>query len=144
MPTRPKLVVAARVLVYINGRLFGRCTNFHWVSKTPRRKIHTVDIQHPVELGATTVDVDWSMGVLRVIGDGGLQGAGMVAQQTELSREKYFTLTLVERVTGATIFKADLCATDSESWMIAAKDRMLGQANGSGVIWVNEVGTAIF
>lgn len=141
---RPKLVVAAKVLVYINGRLFGRCTSFQWTSRTPRRKIHVIDIQHPVELGATTVDVDWSMGVLRVIGDGGLQGAGVVAQQTDLSREKYFSLALVERSTGATIFKADLCATDSESWSVVAKDRMLGQANGSGIVWVNEVGTTIF
>lgn len=137
---RPKLVVAAKVLVYVNGKLFGRCTNFQWTSATPRKKIRTVDIVHPVELAATTVDVTWTMGVLRVSGDGGLQGAGVVAQQTELSREKYFTLVLVERSTGLTLFKADLCETDSESWTIAAKDRMLGQVNGSGIVWVNEAG----
>jgi hypothetical protein len=138
MANRPKLVVAAKVLVYINGKLFGRCSSFQWTSLTPRKKIRTIDIQWPVELAATTTDVTWSMAVLRTIGDGGMQGAGVVAPQNVLSKEKYFTLLLVERTSNLTLFKADMCAVDSEGWSVNAKSLMAGQVSGSGIIWVNE------
>lgn len=135
---RPTLVVAAKILVYINGKLFGRCTSFSWQSTTPRKKIRTIDVQHPVELAATTVDVSWSMGVLRTHGDGGLQGVGIAPVMTELSLEKYFTIQLYDRVTGLTIFRSDMNNTDVESWNITAKGLMQGQAQGSGIVWVNE------
>jgi hypothetical protein len=138
MGTRPKLVSAPRVLVYINGKLYGRCTTFQWSSITPRRRIHVCDIAVPVELAATTTDVTWQMGVLRVIGDGGAQGSGIVADQLNISREKYFTLTLIERQTDMVLFQADLCNTDSEIWSIAPKGLMQGQISGSGITWVNE------
>lgn len=141
MGTRPKLVSAPRILVYINGRLFGRCTSFSWTSTTPRRAIHTIDIANPVELAATTTDVAWQMGVLRTVGDGGAQGAGIVADQVNVIKEKYFTLLLIERQTNMTIFKSDLCNTNVENWSIAAKGLMLGQISGSGLVWVNEAST---
>jgi hypothetical protein len=141
MAHRPKLVSAAKVLVYINGKLFGRVVSFQWNSITPRKKIHTIDIPYPVELAATITEVTWTMGVLRSIGDGGMQGAGVVADQALLSREKYFTILLVERTSNLTLFKADYCATDSESWQISAKSLMSGQVSGSGIIWTNEAST---
>jgi hypothetical protein len=136
--TRPKIVVAAKILVYVNGKLFGRCTSFSWTSSTPRKKLRVIDIQVAVELMSTTIDVTWTMGVLRTVGDGGLQGAGVVAQQSELSREKYFTIQLVERTSGLTIFRSDLNNTDAEQWHVNAKGLLEGQASGSGITWVNE------
>ncbi len=141
MAHRPVLIVAAKILVYVNGKLFGRCASFNWTSATPRKKLHCIDIPHPVELAATTVETSWNMGVLRTVGDGGLQGAGVVAQQTELSREKYFTLQLVERTSGLTIFRSDYNQTDSESWTVTAKGLLAGQASGTSILWVNETGT---
>jgi hypothetical protein len=78
------------------------------------------------------------MGVLRTIGDGGLQGAGVVSQQSELSREMYFTIQLVERTSGLTLFRSDMNNTDSEQWSVTAKDLLLGNVSGSGISWVNE------
>jgi hypothetical protein len=138
MANRPNLITGPRVLVYINGKLFGKIVSFQWGSATPRKKIRTIDIPHPVELAATTVDMNWNMSVLRLIGDGGAQGAGIVAQQTLLSREKYFTILIIERTTNTTLFRADFCNTDNESWVIQAKDIMRGTINGSGITWVNE------
>lgn len=135
---RPKIIVAAKVLVYVNGKLFGRCTRFSWGSQTPGREIQVIDTMHPVELAPTTVKVNWTMGVLRTIGDGGLQGVGMVSQQSELSLDRYFTLQLVERTSGLTVFRCDLCNTNAEQWDITAKGEMAGTANGSGILWVNE------
>jgi hypothetical protein len=135
---RPKLVSAPKILVYVNGKLFGRCTSFSWTSQTPRKRIQTIDVMHPMELAATTTNVSWTMGVLRTIGDGGLQGAGVVSQQSDLSREMYFTIQLVERTSGLTLFRSDMNNTDSEQWSVTAKDLLLGNVSGSGISWVNE------
>lgn len=132
------LVHGARVLCYINGKLFGRVVSFGWNSSTPRKKIHTIDIPHPVEIATTTSDVTWQMSVLRTVGDGGMQGAGVVATAPVLSREKYFTILLLERTSNQTLFRADLCMTDSESWTVASKELVRGQVTGSGIVWVNE------
>lgn len=138
MAHRPVIITAAKILVYVNGQLFGRCISFSWKSNTPRKKIRTIDIQNPVELAATTADVDWTIGVLRTTGDGGLQGAGVVAQQSDLSREQYFTIQLVERSSGFTLFRADYCQTDAEQWTVTAKGKLAGTASGSGISWANE------
>jgi hypothetical protein len=139
MSTRPKTVHGARVLVYVNGVLFGRCAGFSWNGTSPRRKIHVVDTPHAVELAATTVDCAWNMTVLRTVGDGGIQGAGMVApQQALLSREKYFTVLLVERMSGLPLFQADMCQVEAEGWVLTPKNLLMGQIQGAGIVWVNE------
>lgn len=136
--TRPKIVSGARVLVYINGKLFGVCTGFSWNSLTPRKKIRGIDIANVLELAATTTEVTWTMSVLRTIGDGGMQGQGVVVLQPSLSLEKYFTILLIERMSNLPIFRCDLNNTDSESWNVFAKNLMQGQIQGSGIIWDNE------
>jgi hypothetical protein len=78
------------------------------------------------------------MNVLRTIGDGGMQGVGLVAQQTDISREKYFSILLLERESDMPLFKADLCQTDSEQWTVTAKGLAAGQISGGGIIWGNE------
>jgi hypothetical protein len=135
---RPKLVVAAAVNIYINGKLFGLCTSFSWTSNTQRKEIQCIDIAHAVELAATRTSVVWQMGVLRTRGDGGMQGASVVANQANVIKEKYFTILLVERTTNLPIFKADLCNTDSENWVLTAKGLMAGTVQGKGITWVNE------
>lgn len=135
---RPRLVTGAKVLVYVNGKLFGRCAGFSWTSMTPRRKIRVIDVPFPVELAATGSEVTWTMNVLRTIGDGGMQGAGVLVPPAQVISEKYFTLQLVERTTGLTLFKSDFNNSDSESWQILPKMIMQGQIQGSGIVWVNE------
>src|SRR5690242_13500671 len=109
----------ARILCYINGKLFGRVTSFSWTSSTPRKKIHTIDIPHAVELATTTSDVTWQMTVLRTVNDGGSQGIGMATTGPNVSKEKYFTILLLDRGTDQTLFRADACMTDNESWTVA-------------------------
>ncbi len=139
MSNRPSLVTGAKVLCYVNGKLFGRVSSFSWSSSTPRKKIRVVDIPHPVELAATTTEITWQMGVFRSVGDGGMQGAGMIAaQQTAVMREKYFTILLLERSSNLVLFKADFCNADSENWAINAKAIMVGNVAGSGIVWGNE------
>lgn len=138
MSQRPSSLNGARIVCYINGRLFGLVTSFSWTSSTPRKKVHVVDVPHPVELMATTTEISWQMGVMRLMGDGGMQGNGIVANQTNIIKEKYFTIMLVERLSNLPVFQADMCQTDGEQWSITAKGLMSGSVSGSCIVWTNE------
>jgi hypothetical protein len=139
---RPKIIAGAHVLVYINGKLFGRATSFTWTSSTPGRKIRVIDTQHAVELAATTIDVDWTLGCVRTVGDGGFQGVGVAATQpTDNSLGKYFTIQLVERRSGLTLFRCDMNNANAEQWSVNAKAQTIGSVSASGIIWLNEAAT---
>ena len=140
--SRSKTVSGAKVVCYINNRAVGVVTSFSWTSSTPRRKIHCIDIPYPVELAATTSDISWQMQLVRTIGDGGAQGIGIATESGLISREKYFTIQLIERTSNLTIFRADYCQTDSENWSVAPKGLMMGNISGSGIAWANETATA--
>ena len=138
MSQRPSTLNGARVLAYVNGKLLGIVTSFSWSSSTPRKAIRVVDIPHPVELAATTTEISWQMGVVRLMGDGGMQGNGIVANQTNIIKEKYFTIMLVERLSDLPVFQADMCQTDGEQWSITAKGLMTGTVSGKSIVWTNE------
>lgn len=135
---KPRSVVGAHVLLYVNGQPFGRVVKFRWTSITPRKKSRVIDILFPVELIPLATEVGWEMQVIRTMADGGAQGAGLAVQQQHLSKEKYCTLLLVDRRTDTTLFKSDYNNADMESWEVTPKNLMLGSIAGSGIIWTNE------
>lgn len=135
---RPKLITGPRVLVWVNSKLYGVVKSFSYESDTPRKGIQTIDMSNDVELGTTRVKVRWNMTVYRVGGDGGLQGAGLVARSHEISKEKYFSILVVDRLYDLPIFSAEMCQTDRESGGINAKGIMEIQLSGTGILWSNE------
>jgi hypothetical protein len=137
---RPRILIAARVLCYINGRLVGRVTGFSYAGLTPHKEARGVDDPTVQEFMPTTIGVNGTITLLRTLGDGGAQGAGLTVPQNIVSKQKYFTLVLVERETDQTIFKATECVANSESWNIMAKQIVAGTVNFSGRIYTNEAG----
>lgn len=133
-----RIIVGAKVVVYVNGRLFGRITAFSFESITNRKPIHTVDIPWAQELAATTVTTRGSMKILRLSGDGGAQGAQLVAPQHQISAEKYMTILVIDRSTETTLFQSDNCQVNSESWEVDARGRMEGSIGFESILWFNE------
>lgn len=136
--SRPRLITAARILVFINNRLYGRCGGISWQSVTPKKAARSVDIPYVQEYMPTTFEVTGSMTVYRMIGDGGTEGAGIQAAQIDISREKYFTMILVERSTDTAILQIDNATVQSQSWSVSAKGVLMGQIGFSGIISTNE------
>lgn len=135
-----KIITGARTVVYVNGLIYGRCTGMSWESTTPRREIMTCDIQWPQELASTTIHVKGSLKVLRLSGDGGAQGAQVIAPPTQLSTEKYFNLQVIDRATGITLFNSDLCACEAEAWEVDARGRLEGRISFTAILWENSDG----
>lgn len=137
---RPRLVSSARVNCYINGKLIGRVTGINWNSSTPHREARGVDDMFVQEFMPMTVGISGTIMLVRMIGDGGAQGVGISVPQSMVSKEKYFTMVLVERETDTTLFRMEQGVCHGENWQVTAKQLLAGVVNFSGIAWSNEVG----
>lgn len=140
---RSRLIGAPQVLIYVNGKPFGKCTSLRWTSITPHKEQRSVDVLFPLEMIPTATSVAFELGVLRLVADGGMQAAGIVPQQQHLEREKYFTVQVVERKSGTTLFLAALCVCDSEVWGVPTKGLLAGTVACKGITWTNEAADAV-
>lgn len=136
---RQKVIVSAGVTVYLNNKPFGRVSQFRFSSQTPREPIMAIDSLDPVELAPTSTRVTGSMEIIRTVGDGGAEGAGMTTHFSQLPREKYFSIMLVERISDTVIFRADQCSVVSQSWDFSAKSMVRGSVEFEAIDWSNEV-----
>lgn len=136
---RAKTIVSAGVTVYVNGAPFGRVTSFRFSSNTPREAIYGIDSLDPFELAPTRTRITGSIGLVRTVADGGAEGAGLTTNYEQLSREKYFSLMLVERISDTVIFRADYCSVVNQQWDIAAKEMVRGTIEFEALDWSNEM-----
>jgi len=137
--SRSSILTGSQVALYVNGQLYGRVSSFSFSSDTPRRKLYAVDSASPFELMTTIHGITGSLGIYRLSGDGAAEGPGMVAPVSALTREKYFSMVLVDLTNSAIIFEAGQCSVESQSWTYAARDLVRGTVNFSALTYTNEV-----
>jgi len=135
---KSRLLSSAKIVCNINGISVGRVKSFRWSSNTPKRKILGLDCATPFELAPTISEITGSLALWRTVLDGGVEGIGMAAQSSQMIRERYFTLTLVDRSTGAVVFRAQFCSVENQSWDIPERGLIQGVVNFSGLHWNNE------
>lgn len=133
-----KTLTGAHVICYINGRLYGRVSDFNWTSQTIHKPIYGIDSADPQELGATQTRISGEMAVYRLIGDGGSQGASIVPKYEDVPRGKYFNIVLIDRSTDSVLFKSQYCVLQSESWSIPSRGVISGRLSFEGIDWENE------
>lgn len=138
----PKLVVGARVVLYVNGQMFGQVSGFQWSSTVVQKPIFALDSSSAYELVPTQARVVGSIQVYKVLGDGGAQGQAMTTQFQDVVRQRYFTLALVERTVGVILFEAGRCAFAGESWNAPVRGFVTGSINFEALEWENEVPSA--
>lgn len=136
---RSLLLTSAQVAVFINGNLYGRAAGLQYSVESPRPRHQCVDAIIPFELGFGPVVVSGSLSMWRGSQDGAAEGPGMVAPIDEITREKYFSLILVDLTTSTIIFQADNCSVESQSWSVGAKSLITGTVHFSAISYQNEV-----
>lgn len=136
--SQSRLTLSAGVTLYINGRPYAQVTDFRFDSATPKKAIMGLDSSEPYELAPTTSKITGSIGLVRIAGDGGLEGAGIIAHSSNAIRERYFTLALVEHRTNTQLFRADRCSATAQSWNSPSKGRITGSLNFEALDWSNE------
>lgn len=132
------IVTGARVFLYVNGKKVSRVTSFQWKSTTDYTEINGLDSSEPYELAPGITRVMGQLGLLRLAGDGGIEGLGVTAQYEDLTRQKYSTIALVDRTTQTLLFKADECVVVDQQWAVQAKGRLEGNMSFKGITWNNE------
>ena len=137
---KSSLVTSPKVTCYINGVDTGRVTGFRWTSDTPRNEIFALDSVTPYEEAPTICRCTGSLNLLRTINDGGIEAIGMTAHSSQMVREMYFTLTLIERTTDTLLFRADYCSVINQTWSVEERSIVRGVVNFSGLYWNNECG----
>lgn len=137
--SRARVIVAANVIVYINNLQYGRVRAFTFTSSTPRDAINGIDSLDPFELAPTSTRITAKMSLYRTLGDGGAEGAGLTTDYDNLAKEKYFSVSLVERGSDTVIFRADYCSVNSQSWDISSREMMTGMVEFEALNWSNEI-----
>lgn len=136
---RPRTVVSARAVLYINGSPFGRVTDFKWNVLQGIKENRGIDSVDPYELAVTASRVMFTMSVIKTGSDGGAEGAGMSAPFQDLPNQKYFSVMLVDRLTDTVMFQSDANMVVSQNWSVPVKGVVTGVIQAQGILWNNEV-----
>jgi len=132
-------IAAARVVCKINSVPYARAIGFAWHVVTPPHEIYGIDSSEPYELAPTTSKIVGTMKLLRTSADGGAEGAGMAVGVDELSRERYFSIQLIDLATASILFQADRCRATKQSWDIPIRGKITGILQFSAFRWNNEI-----
>lgn len=132
-------VVSAHIVVFINGLVYGQVVDLRWETSTPQISRSGVDSLTAFELSPGPVMVRGNMSILKLHSDGGLEGRGIVAPFSHISREKYFSILVVNRVTGQKLHQADKCKVTSQSWSYGARGKPQGTFTFEGIDCLAEV-----
>jgi hypothetical protein len=137
--SRAKVIVGAGVILYVNGKPYGRVSAFSFSSSTSRKSQYGLDSLEPFELSPTVTKISGQISLYRTIGDAGAEGASMTVSYEELPREKYFSVQLVERLSDTTIFDARYCSLESQTWSVSQHGIMTGQIEFEALDFNNEL-----
>jgi hypothetical protein len=133
------LIAAPQVFLCINGQKIGRVTSFKWSPVSNVNPIYGLDSNEPFELAPTTTSCTGSMDLLKYLGDGGAEGAGLTPPSPDIPSGRYFSFLLIEQITNSVIFRADYCAVTSQSWGVGTRGMVGGTVNFQALSWSNEV-----
>ena len=138
MAGRPLVIRALDCVLYINGKIFGVATGINWNAATGTQSRYGIDQQTPQEILSTQAAINGTVQCLRHHNTAGVEGAGVVPVEGELSRGRYFFLQLVDRQTDTVILQIPKAALVSQQWSVQSRGVMTGSFTFEGVSWSNE------
>lgn len=138
MAGKPLIIRGLDCILYINGRIFGVATGINWEASTGAQKRHGIDRHTPFEVLPTQASIRGTVQCLRQHNTAGIEGAGVVPVEDELSGSRYFSLQLVDRQTDTVVLQVLEAACVSQQWSVQARGVMTGSFAFEGLSWSNE------
>jgi hypothetical protein len=135
----PQILTGPGCVCYINGQVYGNVSSFSWDSETPNKRINGLDSNTPFELAPGETTVRFTINMYRLKGSGGAQGVGIAALPQEASRQRYFSLLIVDRENQVIIFRSDWCMTNSEKWDVSPRAFVTGSLSCEALDFSNEI-----
>jgi hypothetical protein len=139
-----RVLSGAGVTVEINGTDWGVITAVQLQMNTPHKPIPGIDSIENFELAPTSATVSGTIALLRVLGDGGLEGREITSKQPDVIYEKYFQLRLTERATGKLLFQANRCVVESQQWSYQTRALVQGSFSFTGLSWGSDASPDAF
>ena len=133
-----KIIRGPDLLCYINGNLIGEFTDLSYSIDYGRKAIFAIDSLSPYEIAPGPVKVSGKIDLLRIRGSGGLEGRGLVARISQLTKEKYVNLTIIDKVLDLEILKVTKAQVITQQWSVSAKKQMVGSFTFEGITAENE------
>lgn len=127
------------IKVYVNGRLYTVVTSVRWIASYGRNPIMAIDQSIPAELASGPCTVKGTLDIVRLRNSGGLQGAGLVPDDFVILRERYFSLTIVDRLSDTVLLQVDEASVGEENWSVPSRGLISGSFTFEGIGWTNDV-----
>lgn len=138
--SNPMVVRGGELKVYVNNNLLGIVTEMSFRSTNNAKPIYGLDSSEPFEIAETVNHVSGQLTVVRLRGDGGMEGRGLMASPAKVHLEKYSTIYVIHRFTDTVIFACDRARLTDQQWSVSAKGIMTGRVSFEGIGWINESG----
>ena len=132
------LLVGSQTYCLINSSKLAQVAGCSYTISTPRRELYGVDTLEPLELIPLGTNFSGSLTIYRLHRDGGIEAAGLIPTWNQLTRGKYFSLTIKDRATDTILLHADKCEVQSQSWRVDPKQHVIGTITFSGIKYENE------
>lgn len=135
------MVCGAHAVLYVNGRPYSRVYMISPQVSEPQREIHVVDSLEPVEEVPLGITMRYAMGVYRLHGDGGAEGAGLTGPRADAALQKYSSLLVVDRVNDFVLFRSDRGRATQQGWQVS-RGLLVGTLQVNALDLSNEVVSA--
>lgn len=132
-----KTLSGADIKVYVNGRLYSPVSGLKFSASYGRSPLMGIDKSTPFELTSGVCEVKGTLDIFRRRTDGGIQGAGIAATERLILQERYFSLTVVERLSDSVVLQINEASVSDESWNIG-RGIIQGSVSFTGIGWSNE------
>lgn len=135
---RSKTLRGIDSIVFINGRPYSVCTELTWTVDYGLKANHGIDVVEPVEIQSTRVKVSGTVSCLKQHLDGGIEAMGVVPVLSDLSRERYFYLQIVDRQNDSSYLEIPKAKCGSQQWRAVARGVVQGSFTFEGIGYVND------
>lgn len=124
---QPSTIAAPHLKCFIDGRLAGFVVGFNYSIDSSHRTINAIDEVRAQEHAAASYGVSANFAVISSRALLGLEGAGITVYADALPRQKYLTITIVDRITDKIVFQAESAVVENQSWSVQPKGLVTGQ-----------------
>jgi len=133
-----KVMGGSQILVFINGFPWGNCRSIRLRIVNTSKKLFGLDSAFPFDNIPTTIQVDGTIELYKLVGDGGLEGQEITAPPLLVQNSMFASIILINRISQEVIFRSDTCLVQSQDWDIPSRGIISGSVGFTAIDWTSD------
>ena len=126
------------VKVKVNGQDLGIAQSISWSQSYGINTIMGIDSPFPQEIAPGHCSISGTISGIRIIGDGGLEGQGLLAYAENMLQKRYSLLQVVDRTNGDNILRVNQAMFSDQNWNISARGLVTFSVKFDGILATND------